>query len=235
MTRDEVVPEGRWEFGADVTDAFDDMLARSIPDHDTMRAMVADYACRLLRPGDAVLDLGASRGEAIASVLASERCPNPVSAVAVEVSAPMRDALAARFADDPRVQVLDTDLRDGFPAGRFGVVLSVLTVQFTPIEHRFRILADARDSLRDGGALILVEKCLGSTALLDRLHTESYRDHKRAVGYSEEQIIRKANALEGVLVPVTADWNTDLLTRSGFGHVDRFWQSGPFAAWVAVP
>lgn len=233
-TRDEVLPDGRWEFDSAVTDAFDDMLARSIPDYQTMRDLVADFACRVLRPGDAVLDLGASRGEALASVINSPACPPQVSALAVEVSAPMRDALTARFADDGRVSITGTDLRDTFPAGEFGAILSVLTVQFIPIEHRFRILDDARRRLRDGGALILVEKCLGATATLDALWTAAYHDHKRRAGYTDEQIIRKAAALEGVLVPVTADWNTDLLHRSGYRHVDRFWQSGPFAAWIAI-
>ena len=33
---DRTMPEGRWEFDEDVTDVFDNMLARSIPQYETI-------------------------------------------------------------------------------------------------------------------------------------------------------------------------------------------------------
>jgi hypothetical protein len=36
---DATQPKGRWEFDESVTAAFDDMLARSIPQYKTMRAI----------------------------------------------------------------------------------------------------------------------------------------------------------------------------------------------------
>lgn len=63
---------------------------------------------------------------------------------------------------------------------------------------------------------------------------ELHHDEKRAAGYSEDEITRKALQLEGALVPVTAAWNVDLLRSAGFRDVDCFWRSLNFAAWVAV-
>ena len=40
--------------------------------------------------------------------------------------------------------------------------------------------------------------------------------------------------LEGVLVPVTARWNEELLHEEGFRSVDCFWRHLNFAGWVAV-
>jgi tRNA (cmo5U34)-methyltransferase len=57
---------------------------------------------------------------------------------------------------------------------------------------------------------------------------------KRANGYSEEQIVRKRLALEGVLVPMTARGNEELLATAGFEAIDCFWRWMNFAAWVAV-
>jgi tRNA (cmo5U34)-methyltransferase len=57
---------------------------------------------------------------------------------------------------------------------------------------------------------------------------------KRRRGYTNEQIDRKRLSLEGVLVPVTARWNEDLLRAAGFGEVDCFWRWMNFAGWVAV-
>lgn len=233
--RDEVQPGDRWEFDDAVTDAFDDMLARSIPDYQQMRRTVTDLAVRLLRPGDRVLDLGCSRGEALAQVLDDPRLPSGVSGVGVEVSQPMAAAARDRFADERRVEIVEADVvDDGLPPGPYGVALAVLTVQFTPIEHRLALLAAIADELRPGGALLLVEKVIGASAPIDALLTDAYRDHKRAQGYTEEQIVRKAAALRGVLVPVPAAWNEDVLRRCGFPDVDVVWRWGPFAAWLAL-
>lgn len=242
-TRDEVLPLGQWRFDEDVTNAFDDMLARSIPQYDVMRAECSRLAARFLRPGLSLLDVGCSRGAAIAGVFdelgddVEELRGTGSRFVGVEVSAPMRAAARARFAGEPLVEVLDHDLREPFPstfAGGFGAVLSVLTVQFTPIEHRLRIVRDLHDALAPGGALIFVEKVLGATAALDEAFVNLYYRRKREAGYTDEQIDRKRLSLEGVLVPVTARWNEELLASVGFREVDCFWRSLNFAGWVAL-
>jgi hypothetical protein len=43
----------------------------------------------------------------------------------------------------------------------------------------------------------------------------------------------EALALEGVLVPVTADWNVQLLRSAGFRRVECHWRRFCFAAWIA--
>jgi tRNA (cmo5U34)-methyltransferase len=53
-------------------------------------------------------------------------------------------------------------------------------------------------------------------------------------GYSREEIDRKRFSLEGVLVPVTARWNEELLAAAGFDQIDCFWRWMNFAGWVAV-
>jgi len=47
-------------------------------------------------------------------------------------------------------------------------------------------------------------------------------------------VSRKKESLEGVLVPVTARWNEQMLEEAGFRHVDCFWRWMKFAGWVAV-
>jgi tRNA (cmo5U34)-methyltransferase len=114
------------------------------------------------------------------------------------------------------------------------VTLAVLTLQFTPIEHRQRIVRDVYDNTVEGGAFVLVEKVLGDSAELDAAFVELYYAMKRASGYTDDEIERKRLALEGVLVPVTARWNEDLLARAGFRYVDCFWRWMNFAGWIAV-
>lgn len=87
---------------------------------------------------------------------------------------------------------------------------------------------------RAGGALIFVEKVLGSTADLDGVMVDTYYALKAQNGYSQEQIERKRLSLEGVFVPVTAKWNEELLYSAGFAEVDCFWRWMNFAGWIAI-
>ena len=63
--------------------------------------------------------------------------------------------------------------------------------------------------------------------------SEYYKEKKQR-GYIEEEIERKRYALEGVLVPITFDWNQHLLSKTGFSCVECFWKWMNFTGWVAV-
>ncbi|MBT3290870.1 MAG: hypothetical protein HN380_26225 [Victivallales bacterium] len=146
----------------------------------------------------------------------------------------MLHVLRTRFARRSAVTIHDLDLREAFPP-RSGasLVLSALTLQFVPIEHRQRVVSRAYEALAPGGALLLVGKVLGSTAAMHEALGTLYHRTKAANGYTAEQIQRKALALDGVLVPVTADWNVQLLQAAGFRHVECYWRHLCFAAWIA--
>jgi len=226
----------RWEFDAKVTDAFDDMLRRSIPQYDVMRSVVTDLACAYAKPGSAIVDLGCSRGEALAPIV--DRLGAAYHYVGAEISEPMLAACKARFADEiaaSTISIQRCDLRTDFPRGiSASVVLAVLCLQFVPIEYRQGIVSKAYEALKPGGALIVVEKVLGATSALDARMVELYLLDKRDKGYSQDAIDRKRLSLEGVLVPIAARWNEDLLRSAGFAEVDCVWRWLNFAAWVAV-
>jgi len=235
--KDEVVPGAKWQFDGAVTDAFDDMLKRSVPDYDRMRELcfqvgrphVDTLAC------SHVLDLGCSRGEALVRFVDTFGAANRF--IGVDVSEPMLAAARERFDGMIKagvVQIANMDIRDRFPVGKFSLTLAILTIQFTPIEHRQKLLRHIFKSTLPGGAFIMVEKVLGATHEIDAAFVDCYYDEKRANGYTQEQIDRKRLALEGVLVPVTAAWNEDLLKGAGFRQVDCFWRHLNFAGWLAV-
>lgn len=231
-TRDNVTPGERWAFDSEVTDAFDDMLSRSIPQYDVMRDLVTSLAARFVVDDSMILDLGCSRGEALARVR-QHALNRGCRFVGVEVSLPMYEAARERFLCDEDVEILPLDLRSAFPEGEASVVLSVLTIQFIPIEYRQAIVARVFRALRPGGAFLLVEKVLGSSDAMNQLLVDEHHALKRRNGYSDDDIERKKHSLEGVLVPVTAAWNEDILRSAGFG-VERVWQWCNFTAWVAV-
>lgn len=233
---DNTQPGEKWQFDGDVTAAFDNMLERSIPQYEVMRRACFDLACKYAKRNTIIADIGCSRGEAIGALIDKFGAHNHF--VGLEVSASMLDAARQRFQgliDCSVVDIRQWDLRKrDYPLANVSVTLAVLTVQFVPIEYRLRLLRNIYQSLNSGGALIFVEKVLGSTADLDGAMVETYYALKASNGYSQEQIERKRLSLEGVLVPVTAKWNEELLRSAGFAEVDCFWRWMNFAGWIAV-
>lgn len=232
---DHTLPAGKWSFDSDVTEVFDNMLARSIPQYEVMRQACFDLGCDFIRPHTDIVDLGCSRGEAIAPFVDRYGAHNRF--VGLEVSGPMLEAAKARFEGLIRSGVVDIrycDLRTEYPPVSASLTLSILTLQFTPIEYRQRIVRNIYNHTIPGGALILVEKVLGTTADIDSLMVKRYYALKATNGYTVEEIERKRLALEGVLVPVTARWNEELLRAAGFSEVDCFWRWMNFAGWIAI-
>lgn len=232
VNRDEVLATGKWEFDEAVTAVFDDMLARSIPGYEEMRRTTTELARRFAIPGTSIIDLGCSRGASLDPVIST--LGPEFTFLGVEVSEPMRAAARERFIGNPAVTIIDLDLRETYPRVPASVTLAVLTLQFVPIEYRQRIIADAYQHTVSGGVFLLVEKVLGSDAFADRTLVQTYLERKGENGYTADQINAKRRSLEGVLVPVTADWNVELLKSAGWRHIDCYWRTLNFAAWVGV-
>ena len=232
--KDQIIPTDKWEFNDKVTQVFDDMLQRSIPDYLNMRDLVSKLIVKYAKKEGPVLDLGCSSGGAIKDALL--RTPSEINFIGVEISKPMRTAAIKNlenFILKKRVKIIDCDLRKDLPETKNSVVVSVLTIQFLPIEYRQKLILDVYNSLNSNGVFIFVEKILGVDALGNSLLEDLYYKMKGDHGYSQEQIAQKRKSLEGVLVPVTSEWNEEFLMQAGFTSIQKFWQQLNFAGWVA--
>lgn len=247
---DNVVPGESWEFDENVTKCFDDMLSRSIPMYQEMRRLCWELGRNFVHDRSVVVDFGASRGEALRPFVEEDVAKG---FIAVEISEPMRNVMKEEYGDNKKFIVSDLDMRDFdekslstvYPGAIMGqesfketeyssLVMSILTIQFTPIEYRQQIIQSIYDMLEPGGAFLFVEKVLGNNAKIDSLFVQEYYGMKNRNGYSYEDIQRKKASLEGVLVPVTAAWNEDMLKNAGFRGVDCFYRNLNFAGWVAI-
>ncbi len=229
------IPLGKWQFDESVASCFEDMLERSIPQYQVMRNATFTIACRYAQRDTTIVDLGCSLGSAMAKLVEHFGVQNRY--VGVEISQPMLQAARERFKGYIQTKVVDIrelDLRRDYPAENASVTLSILVLQFIPVEYRQRLVRKVWQHTLPGGAFVLVEKILGATADLDQFMVDCYYDLKRTNGYDQEEIERKRLSLEGVLVPLTAKGNTELLKQAGFSQIDCFWRWMNFAGWVAV-
>lgn len=222
---------GKWEFDENVTKVFDDMLSRSIPGYEIMRSLVFNLGSNFIDREHIVVDLGCSNGLSSEAFVKSFPLTN---FHLYDVSEPMLCACRERFKFDNNVHVEFNDLRNGLPINNINLALSILTLQFTPIEYRQNILQSVYDNLVDGGAFIIVEKVLGNSAKIDDLLVKEYYNLKKENGYTQEQIANKRKSLEGVLVPLTSSFNEHLLRQVGFKYVDCFFRCLNFAGWIAI-
>jgi tRNA (cmo5U34)-methyltransferase len=199
-----------------------------------MRRLTFDLGSCFVQAKKDVLDLGCSRGSGLAPFI--DKFGADCRYIGLDFSGPMVDAARERFRHEVKVGLVDVrqhDLRDGLPPLMPSLILSILTLQFVAIEHRQRVVADAFRILRPGGAMIVTEKTIGPDAVTHSLYVEQYHSMKRSHGYTADQIEAKANSLQGVLVPLTAEANVAMLRAEGF-RVQPFWQSLNFAGWLAI-
>jgi len=238
MRKDKVMPEGKWEFDAEVAESFEDMLIRSIPQYDVMRDTVFNLVKYFI--GDefkikfpTIMDIGSSRGDAIAPLI--DEFGAKCNYVLAEISDPMLQQLHKRFdthIHSNKIKILKCDLRNDFPSYKADLTLSILTLMFVPIECRQLLIKRIYNGLSEEGVFICVEKHLTSSYETDVVFTKLYYDKKKNSGYTEDAIERKRLSLQGVLVPITSTWMQDML--SDFKTVECFWRWMNFTGWIAI-
>lgn len=232
--KDTVIPQGKWKFDDEVANCFDNMLERSIPDYFNMRELVYNVGKHYVVPHTTIMDIGCSNGSASLPFVKTFAYENDF--ILTDVSDSFIDICKRGFKNYPNVCVKKHDLRNGIPEphNNTSLILSVLTIQFTPIEYRQRIIDSIYNALIPGGCFIFVEKLIGNTYSIDSVFVDEYYAIKKENQYTNEQIQNKRKSLEGVLVPVTANWNVELLKSSGFKTVDCFWRYLNFAGFIAI-
>ncbi|MCA9290834.1 MAG: carboxy-S-adenosyl-L-methionine synthase CmoA [Phycisphaerales bacterium] len=222
-------------FDERVVAVFDDMVSRSVPCYDEVQTRLAELVIELLPEGDCVAyDLGCSTGTTAERILSHPNCPPSLRIIGVDNAPEMigqaRHKLAP-WAD--RVELIESDLND-FEPEPCSVVIMNWTLQFVRPIHRESMVRRIRDALRPGGCFFLSEKVMVADSMLNRVYIEIYLRYKRGQGYTDEEIRRKREALENVLVPYRIEENVALLQRCGFTTVDTWFRWMNFASMLAV-
>jgi tRNA (cmo5U34)-methyltransferase len=222
-----------WVFDEAVAERFDDEIERSVPGYADMRAVVNELLEEVV-PEDMqgwhrLLDIGSSRGGVAERILASR--PN-LRMDLVESSPAMAAVLRQKYGTHERVRVIEHDVVD-IPLGvSYTAATSVLTAMFVPVQHRARLFQQIRTRLI-AGPFILVEKVTAADVRIDNLLRRAHHARKEMNGYRIDEIEKKEDLLSGVLVPLTAKMNEQLLCDAGFTSVEVVWASLNFRAWAA--
>lgn len=243
MSRDQVFATtaargSDFEFNEEVAAVFDDMLARSVPFYAEQQAVIQEAAQKFYVPGTYVYDLGCSTGTTLIR-LAKALGPQ-ARLIGFDNSQPMLDKARANIAKAgcaDQIELRCLDLNDDVSKAELSnasVVTLCWTLQFVRPLKRDALIRWIYDGMVAGGTLIVTEKVLTNNSDMNRYFIEFYYDFKRRNGYSEEEILKKREALENVLVPYRVDENFELFRRNGFPVVETFFQWYNFAGFMAV-
>ncbi len=243
MARDEVFGTtaargSDFQFNEEVASVFDDMLARSVPFYLEQQSLIEEIAGRFAQPGSNVIDLGCSTGTTL--IRLAKLLDPAVKLIGYDNSEPMLDrartnAIEMRVGDRIEFRYGDFNQNlDKLPIENVSVVTICWTLQFVRPLHRDRLIRKIYDGMVNGGALIVTDKILTNDSSMNRFFIDFYYDFKRRNGYSEQEISKKREALENVLIPYRVDENFELFRRNGFSIVETFFQWYNFAGFLCV-
>ena len=234
--RDETMPDGKWEFNADVASVFGDMLSRSIPGLSDLRNQIKFIVAHTMPLGGSILEIGCSDGQQIESIKELEDQISIIKIYGIDNSQEMLEIADEKCGD--YAKLMNHDISKGMPRFiggplKYDLILCVLTLQFIPVELRPKILKFIKNSIRNGGRFIFVEKVIFPDDDTQTLMTKVYHAIKMQNGYTLEQVVAKNESLRNVLVSQTIESNEQMLKAAGFTSVSTFWQNTAFVGWVA--
>ena len=240
MSKDEIYKQPLqniedFSFDKAVSDAFDDMVDRSVPGYRTLIANIGPIAAYFLRPNTNCYDLGCSHGAASLSIFnclphdsinihAIDNSPAMIEQCTQLVSTAGATAcIHTQLAD-----INDTEIRNA------SVVVLNLTLQFLPPNQRHELLEKIVSGMNPGGACILTEKILLQDISTEDLFQELHTNFKSANQYSQLEISQKRKAIENVLIRESLEDHQQRLSDVGFSNVTVWFQCLNFVSLIAV-
>ena len=207
---------GQWKFDAQVAEVFDGIARREIPDY----LRVIDLCVRVIQKSSQrqpkIIDVGSATGETLRQLhLAGYRDLYGVDA--------SEDMLDRSF---ERATLIHSET---FPEehGPFDYVLNNWTLHF--ISNPLSYLESIKRAMTSGATLILSDKVTCS-----ELTHDLYYDYKRSHGVTEEEIEKKRQQIDGVLVTYPTSWYLNALSNLGFEQIEIINANAAFVTFMAV-
>ena len=226
-----------FEFNADVVSVFDNMINRSVPLYHEVSRTVVELAKRFYTDGSKIVDVGCSTGTTIEMLAhAFSRINKQVELIGVDPSRDMLDEAQSKldpFSDQHKVSLVETEAHDASYENA-SVVIMNYTLQFIPVMERRSLLAKIQRQMRPGGMLFLSEKVRSNHAAVQEVTTLQYERFKEGAGYSRTEIERKKEALDRVLVPLSYQEMSELLSDVGYKQVEPILRWHNFTSFIAL-
>lgn len=196
--------KGEWEFDGDAAKNFSEIAEKNIPNYREVISKCLQITSKFY--GDDldiyIIDIGSATGNTL-DVFINKGYKNVFG---VDNSQQMIDNSMHkdRVINSTTLPVLEKP---------YDVVIANWTLHF--VKERKEYIESIYKSMSPGGVFILTEKIKTTKEVHDLYH-----DFKRGKGLSDEEIKKKEQAIEGVLVSEQLSWYYDTLKNTGFTMVE---------------
>ena len=222
-----------WEFNESVAKDFDNHVSASVPGYEWFHDYIVRLAEFYIEDDDAILDIGCSTGTLLRDIKRklSNRdfymCGVDKSEAMIRIAKSNVNYLKSNFFTG---DILDYfDMTD--PSMKLSFITIVLTLQFLSYEDRFNVLKTCYSRLKDGGAVVVVEKIIQEDGHMQSMFDGIYQEMKFENGLSKESLFDKTLSLRGKMKPLTSSENEEIFSRCGFDYIP-FMQIGCFKGWI---
>ena len=124
-------------------------------------------------------------------------------------------SFAKKKNNSKNISYLKTDLNK-LKLKKCDFIISFYTLQFINQKFRQNIINKIYKSLNWGGGFFFVEKVRSYDARTQDMTNEIYKEWKKIMGFSDQEINSKTKSLKGVLDPFSSNGNFSMLKRAGF-------------------
>lgn len=215
----------QWTFDdASVAARFDRHVREQLPWYDHVLGCIEHFGAHYIQERGVVYDVGASTGN-VGRKLAPYVRDRGARLIAIEKSPQMAKLWKhPEELDLDRAKILMRDVRDvEFEPCDFIVVNLVL--MFLPTPDRYHLVDRMHASLREGGALVVVDKVEPPVGYLGTVFHRLAMRWKLEAGAEASEIIANELSLGGVQRPLDP---SVVMKHSGV----KFFQFGEFAGWI---
>lgn len=226
----------KFEFNEDVANVFDDMLTRSIPFYNEIIDLCIYFIKSNLKEENLIYDFGCSTGNFLIKLaLELDNLNSKIEFIGIDSSFAMIEKAKNKF-NSIRSNVITNFINDDFSKidlklNNFSI--AHYTIQFIRPMERMSVVKKIASSINEGGFFLMSEKTISSNPILEPQIIKHYYDYKKSKGYNSDEITKKREALENILVPFSINENIKMLTNVGFKHVDILFSWLNFTLFVA--
>ena len=222
-----------WEFNESVAKDFDNHVSASVRGYEWFHDYIVRLAEFYIEDDGAILDIGCSTG----TLLRDIKCKLPnrdfymygvdKSSAMIDIAKSNVQNLKSNFFTGDIIEFFDmTDDR-----AKLSFITIVLTLQFLSYDDRLKVLKSCHYRLKDGGAVVVVEKIIQEDGHMQSMFDGIYQEMKFENGLSKESLFDKTLSLRGKMKPLTSFENEEVFDRCRFNYTP-FMQIGCFKGWI---
>lgn len=221
-----------WSFD-EVAEQFEEHIEKSVPNYRAGHELICRFSDYFLRDDSQVYEIGSSTGALARRFLEWNVQRTDLRYIGLEISQKMVDFAKSKGVSDSRMNLLCEDITT-FELEPCTLVIGYYTFQFIRPAYRQAVFNKIYEALEWGGALLVFEKVRGPDARFQDYMNQIYSDLKQEAGFSEVEIINKAQSLKGVLEPFSSAGNLGMMQRAGFRDILPIYKWVCFEGWLAI-